>query len=325
VSRKIEQLASQQDAEPQTENDFSSTILNESSALQIDDVDKSVHNNAVLSERDQSHHASTIDFDQDNDTSESLLVFKDQSDSHEMIATTTSIVDEKIEVKKSTPSTEFVSTSKPDVDDNSDAALIEFSKKSIEPVEPSESLTNSICDVTVMASHSDHAEDSGVTFTGHTPSSVPSDYRSGYSSTHAASARENLAGSTYVSTDNPLFQIQRDRAVEAQVIAALKAGRDEVRLSLYPPQLGQVTINLALDGHKVKVALKTSSREATDLLTSEQPSLTHALHLEGFSLEGFDVTEDGPQDNHKEDRDHTIITPIPALSGSSEFSIDITI
>ena len=325
VSRKIEQLASQQDAEPQTENDFSSTILNENSALQIDDVDKSTRHNAVLSEFDWSHDASTISFDQDNDTHESLLAFKDQSDSHELIATSTSIVDEKIEAKKSTPSTESVSTSKSDMDDNSDAALIEVSKKSIEPVEPSESLSNSIRDVTVMASHSNHAEDSGVTFTGHTPSSVPSDYRSGYSSTHAASARENLVASTYVSTDNPLFQIQRDRAVEAQVIAALKAGRDEVRLSLYPPQLGQVTINLALDGHKVKVALKTSSREATDLLTSEQPSLTHALHLEGFSLEGFDVTEDGPQDNHKEDRDHTIITPIPASSGSSEFSIDITI
>ena len=325
VSRKIEQLASQQDAEPQTENDFSSTILNENSALQIDDVDKSTRHNAVLSEFDWSHDASTISFDQDNDTHESLLAFKDQSDSHELIATSTSIVDEKIEAKKSTPSTESVSTSKSDMDDTSDAALIEVSKKSIEPVEPSESLSNSIRDVTVMASHSNHAEDSGVTFTGHTPSSVPSDYRSGYSSTHAASARENLVASTYVSTDNPLFQIQRDRAVEAQVIAALKAGRDEVRLSLYPPQLGQVTINLALDGHKVKVALKTSSREATDLLTSEQPSLTHALHLEGFSLEGFDVTEDGPQDNHKEDRDHTIITPIPASSGSSEFSIDITI
>jgi len=122
-----------------------------------------------------------------------------------------------------------------------------------------------------------------------------------------------------------LFQIQRDRALQAQIIAALKSGQDEVRLSLYPPQLGQVTINLALDGQKVKVGLKTSSREASDLLTTEQPSLSHALQREGFTLEGFDVTEDDTEKHRANGDEQTNTPPIPAISGSSEFSIDITI
>ena len=140
-----------------------------------------------------------------------------------------------------------------------------------------------------------------------------------------AAAREQSAAPAYVSSDNPLFQIQRDRALQSQIIAALKSGRDEVRLSLYPPQLGQVTINLALDGHKVKVGLKTSSREASDLLTTEQPSLSHALQREGFTLEGFDVTEDDTHNHRKASKDQTKTSPIPESSGSSEFSIDITI
>ncbi len=98
-----------------------------------------------------------------------------------------------------------------------------------------------------------------------------------------------------------------------------------MRLSLYPPQLGQVTINLALDGQKVKVGLKTSSREASDLLTTEQPSLSHALQREGFTLEGFDVTEDDTHKHRSNGDDQTKTSTIPAISGSSEFSIDITI
>lgn len=158
--------------------------------------------------------------------------------------------------------------------------------------------------------------------------SIPTTSSETVSTSHAtppAPARETSAPPVYASSDNPLFQIQRDRALQAQIIAALKSGQDEVRLSLYPPQLGQVTINLALDGQKVKVGLKTSSREASDLLTTEQPSLSHALQREGFTLEGFDVTEDDTHKHRSNGDDQTKTSTIPAISGSSEFSIDITI
>ena len=159
------------------------------------------------------------------------------------------------------------------------------------------------------------------------PASTPEVFPapSASSAAPAATTRDTPAAPVYASSDNPLFQIQRDRALQAQIIAALKSGHDEVRLSLYPPQLGQVTINLALDGQKVKVGLKTSSREASDLLTTEQPSLSHALQREGFTLEGFDVTEDDTEKHRANGDEQTNTPPIPAISGSSEFSIDITI
>ncbi len=235
----------------------------------------------------------------------------------------TSLAEEATDAKRMIDLANAESAAKSARDDAQALNVNDLDKLKIVITEPVKGDINTIRDVTLFASLNEDAHSPTTTFASFISSS--SDYRSGTFSSSVAAAADNAAAPTYAAGDNPLFQIQRDRAVEAQVIAALKAGRNEVRVSLYPPQLGQVTINLALDGQKVKVALKTSNREATDLLTAEQPSLSHALQLEGFSLEGFDVTEDGPHDNRKEDGDQTIITPIPASSGSSEFSIDITI
>jgi flagellar hook-length control protein FliK len=252
-------------------------------------------------------------------------VSDDVFEANKLVGAAPSINDETVKAKLPTGSSVSTAPTQSEPVDTLPSAAGDLYKKAIEPVELSKSVVESIRDVTVMTSHSANIDHNTASGASYAPSSTSYDYRSGYASSQGTAAPENTAAPAYASGENPLFQIQRDRAVEAQVIAALKAGRNEVRLSLYPPQLGQVTINLALDGQKVKVALKTSSREATELLTSEQPSLTHALQREGFSLEGFDVTEDGPHDNRKDDRDQTIITPVPASSGSSEFSIDITI
>ncbi|MBW8619466.1 MAG: flagellar hook-length control protein FliK [Hyphomicrobiales bacterium] len=182
-----------------------------------------------------------------------------------------------------------------------------------------------IRDVTLVIRSVDQSEPGLAHRTGFSAATSTSESVTASAAAPFTATREASAAPVYASSDNPLFQIQRDRALQAQIIAALKSGQDEVRLSLYPPQLGQVTINLALDGQKVKVGLKTASREATDLLTTEQPSLSHALRQEGFTLEGFDVTEDDTHKHRANGDDQTKTPPIPALSGSSEFSIDITI
>ncbi|MBW8618828.1 MAG: flagellar hook-length control protein FliK, partial [Hyphomicrobiales bacterium] len=182
-----------------------------------------------------------------------------------------------------------------------------------------------IRDVTLVIRSVDQSESGLAHRTGFSAPTSTSETLTGSAATPFTATREASAPPVYASSDNPLFQIQRDRALQAQIIAALKSGQDEVRLSLYPPQLGQVTINLALDGQKVKVGLKTASREASDLLTTEQPSLSHALQREGFTLEGFDVTEDDTHKHRSNGDDQTKTSTIPAISGSSEFSIDITI
>ena len=144
-------------------------------------------------------------------------------------------------------------------------------------------------------------------------------------SAQAPQATQQLAQTSYARVDNPVFEMQRDRAFETQIIAALKAGRNDVRVSLYPPQLGQVTINLALDGQKVKVSLKTSNREATSVLSAERNTLAFALDHEGFTLEDFDVADDASGQDKNNHHQESVAGVAPTSTSSSEFSIDITI
>ena len=148
--------------------------------------------------------------------------------------------------------------------------------------------------------------------------------------TSAGQARPSASGSdavrqTQFRADNPIFIAQRDKAMQQQIISALRAGKDEIRLSLYPPQLGQVTINMALDGQKVKLGLKTANREATTLLTGERQTLAAALGHEGFTLEGFDVTDEQPKDHAPAEAPEYTGTVPPPNAADRSFSLDITI
>lgn len=131
--------------------------------------------------------------------------------------------------------------------------------------------------------------------------------------------------SSAIRTDSPSFIAQRDRAMEQQIIAAIRGGHDEIRLSLYPAQLGQVTINMALDGQKVRVGMKTSNRDASTVLLGERQNLATSLGNEGFTLESFDVTDDQPREQTP-DRQKPANSPA-AIDHTTDtsFSLDITI
>ena len=142
-------------------------------------------------------------------------------------------------------------------------------------------------------------------------------------------AGQSPNGAGRLPADSETLIFQRDRAIEKQVIAALKQGQSTVRVSLYPPQLGQVTINMALDGLKVRVGVKTGSREATATLTASRATLAEALGHEGFTLEGFDVGEDATgQEAERGNRGRETSATLIHTEGSADvapFSIDITI
>ena len=133
------------------------------------------------------------------------------------------------------------------------------------------------------------------------------------------------APSTTVRTDIPSFIAQRDRAMEQQIIAALRGGHDEIRLALYPAHLGQVTINMALDGQKVRIGMKTSNREASSILMGERQSLVTALGNEGFTLDGFDVTDDQPREQTPKDQSASLSPAALKTDAGNSFSLDITI
>ena len=131
--------------------------------------------------------------------------------------------------------------------------------------------------------------------------------------------------SSAIRTDSPSFIAQRDRAMEQQIIAAIRGGHDEIRLSLYPAQLGQVTINMALDGQKVRVGMKTSNRDASTVLLGERQHLATSLGNEGFTLESFDVTDDRPREQTP-DRQKPANSPAAiGHTTDNSFSLDITI
>ena len=191
-------------------------------------------------------------------------------------------------------------------------------------------------DVTAQSTASTHGIETTREYTGQAPTSTQTPQLAVFtaSSLHDAAPTAQPPATTqmieatqpsYTRLDNPVFEMQRDRALETQVIAALKAGSNDVRVSLYPPQLGQVTINLALDGQKVKVSLKTSNREATSVLSDERTNLAFALHSEGFTLEDFDVADESSGRDKNKNHQEPDARVAPQSTASSEFSIDITI
>ena len=85
----------------------------------------------------------------------------------------------------------------------------------------------------------------------------------------------------------------RMRAIERQVVAAVRDGADTIRMQLYPPGLGQIIIRLTMDGSKLKLTTSANSRDAADSLRSIEGDLRDALSVGGLELTGFDVSEDG--------------------------------
>ena len=152
-------------------------------------------------------------------------------------------------------------------------------------------------------------------------------FRTGSSTTTAYIETSNVStpASTTTRTDNPGFIAQRDRAMEQQIISALRGGHDEIRLALYPAQLGQVTINLALDGQKVRIGMKTTSRDASTILLGERQSLMTALGHEGFNLESFDVTDDQPREQSPKDQSTNRSQSANNANAVDSFSLDITV
>lgn len=91
----------------------------------------------------------------------------------------------------------------------------------------------------------------------------------------------------------------RMRAIERQVIAAVRDGADTIRMQLYPPGLGQIIIRLTMDGSKLKMTTKASSLEAADSLRSIESDLRDALSSSGLELAGFDVSDEGKREDKR--------------------------
>ena len=88
----------------------------------------------------------------------------------------------------------------------------------------------------------------------------------------------------------------RLRALERMVVNAARNGTQILSIQLYPPGLGQVVLRLALDGQRLRLATRAATTEAADTLRNMEADLRDALAGNGLQLAGFDVSEDGPND-----------------------------
>jgi flagellar hook-length control protein FliK len=117
----------------------------------------------------------------------------------------------------------------------------------------------------------------------------------------------------------------RNRAVERQILSAIRQGRDEARVTLYPPQLGQVVIRLAMDGQRVRVSMRAANEAAEETLQSGEAGLRDALGRQGFELSGFDVDSRNQEEGRRSPQ-RPYAAPVVAARNETAgpFSIDVT-
>ena len=115
------------------------------------------------------------------------------------------------------------------------------------------------------------------------------------------------------------------RAIERQVIAAVRDGADTIRMQLYPPGLGQIVIRMTMDGSKLKLTTNASSSEAVESLRSIEGDLRDALSVGGLELTGFDVSEDDEQrEKKRKDTSETEMNSQTNRSAKSDtFALDM--
>jgi hypothetical protein len=88
----------------------------------------------------------------------------------------------------------------------------------------------------------------------------------------------------------------RLRVLERMVVNAARNGTQILSIQLYPPGLGQVVLRLAMDGQRLRLATRAATTEAADTLRNMEADLRDALAGNGLQLAGFDVSEDGNND-----------------------------
>ena len=117
--------------------------------------------------------------------------------------------------------------------------------------------------------------------------------------TIASTPQASTAATTNVETNGERRTMAEDirlRALERMVVNAARNGTQTLSIQLYPPGLGQVVLRLAMDGQRLRLATRASTTEAADTLRNMENDLRNALSGNGLHLAGFDVSEDGPND-----------------------------
>ena len=73
----------------------------------------------------------------------------------------------------------------------------------------------------------------------------------------------------------------------------LKSGNQQIRLILSPDNLGELKVNLNLQGQKLSVEIVTENRTVRDAIVLHTEALKESLARQNITMESFDVTTGG--------------------------------
>ena len=117
----------------------------------------------------------------------------------------------------------------------------------------------------------------------------------------------------------------RLRALERMLVNAARNGTQTLSIQLYPPGLGQVVLRLAMDGQRLRLATRAATTEAADTLRNMESDLRDALAGNGLHLAGFDVSEDGTQDETPNRQPTKPVVKSNTGGASESFTVDMNV
>lgn len=103
----------------------------------------------------------------------------------------------------------------------------------------------------------------------------------------------NTASSEFVSEKRSRQEVSEQIAKQVKERLAqheLKAGNQQIKLTLSPENLGELKMNLNLQGQKLSVEIITESRMARDAIRLNADALKESLARQNITMESFDVT-----------------------------------
>lgn len=102
-----------------------------------------------------------------------------------------------------------------------------------------------------------------------------------YKSVPTEPARQDIPGQ--------VMQQVKERLVQHDI----KAGNQQITLTLSPDSLGELKINLNLQGQKLSVEIATENRTVRDAILQHTDTLKESLARQNITMESFDVTTGG--------------------------------
>jgi len=91
-------------------------------------------------------------------------------------------------------------------------------------------------------------------------------------------------------TQSVLSQLETGTVEHVKVLTLNGTNYGEVRLRLYPPELGEVRVKVELKGKKVKASFIVDNHRVKAIIDSNVSRLTEAFARDGYSLENMNVS-----------------------------------